>query len=439
MPLNAPDVYVQEQSGLLAPELSGADTVAAFIGYTEKGPLLTPTRIRSLREYEKLFGQAEVTRFGVAVDTRPGETASYTLTSPPRLAYYMYHSVQLYFANGGGECQVISVGSYGDTIDVEQLLAGLDLLETVEVDLLLATDAAQLPAQQYYRFCTAMLAQCNVAKDRFAVIDLQDTDTVSGFRNGIGNSYLDYGAAYTPYLVSTLPFRYNDDSVDIAFDYIAIDGGPLVALADVSEDRHIHNIRKLLDQQTVTLPSGGAVAGIYARVDHQRGVWKSPANIPLKAVVRPKIRYSAEDQTPLNVDAATGKSINVIRTFGNKGTLLWGARTLDGNNDDWRYIATRRLFIRIERDLKQIVSAAITQANNSRTWAKVKTAIESYLDQLWQNGALSGAKASDAYFVQVGRGGAMPEQDLSIKVGVAVFRPAEFITVTFTPGASVAS
>ena len=434
MPLNAPDVYVQEQSGLLAPELSVADTVAAFIGYTEKGPQLTPTRIRSLREYEKLFGQAELTRFDVTVDTLSGGTASYALSSSPRLTYLMYHGIQLYFANGGGECQVVSVGSHSDAIDVDQLLAGLNALKTEEVDLLLSTDAAQLPAQQYYRFCTAMLAQCNAAKDRFAVIDLQDTDTVSDFRNGIGDSSLDYGAAYTPYLISTLPFRYDDSSVNIA-----IDGGAAVTLADISEDRHIHNTRKLLDKQTVTLPPGSAVAGIYARVDHQRGVWKSPANMPLAAVVRPKIKYSDEEQAPLNVDAATGKSINVIRTFGNKGTLLWGARTLDGNNGEWRYIAVRRLFIKIERDLKLIASTAITQANNSRTWAKVKTAIESYLDQLWQNGALSGTKATDAYFVQVGQDKTMTEQDLSIKVGVAVFRPAEFITVTFTPKSLVAS
>ena len=185
--------------------------------------------------------------------------------------------------------------------------------------------------------------------------------------------------------------------------------------------------------------AASAVAGIYAQVDHKRGVWKSPANMPLAAVVKPKTKYSDEEQAPLNVDAATGKSINVIRTFGNKGTLLWGARTLEGNNDDWRYIAVRRLFLRIERDLNQVASTAITQANNSRTWSRVKTAIESYLDQLWQNGALSGTKAADAYIVQVGQDETMTAQDLSIKVGVAVFRPAEFITVTFTPKSLVVS
>ena len=434
MPLTAPDIYIQEQPGLLAPELSGADTIAAFIGYTEKGALLTPTRIRSLREYEKLFGQAELTQFNVTVDTLTRETTSYALSSSPRLTYYMYHGIQLYFANGGGECQVVSVGSHSDAIDVDQLSAGLVLLETEDVDLLLPTDAVQLSAAHYYRFCTALLAQCNATKDRFAVIDLQDTDTESGFRNGIGNSNLDYGAAYTPYLISTSSFRYDDSSVNVT-----IDGGNTATLAEITKDNHIHNIRNLLDKQTVTLPPSNAVAGVYAQVDHQRGVWKSPANIPLEAVTGPKIKYSGEDQASLNVDAVTGKSINVIRTFSDKGTLVWGARTLDGNDDDWRYIATRRLFIKIERDLKQIASAAITQANHSRTWAKVKTAIESYLDQLWQNGALSGTKATDAYFAQVGQDETMTEQDLSIKVGVAVFRPAEFITVTFTPRSSVVS
>ena len=427
MPLNAPDIYIQEQPGLSAPKLSSADTIAAFIGYTEKGPLSIPTRIASLREYEKLFGQAELTGFDVSVDTRSGETASTALSSSPGLTYLMYHSIQLYFANGGGECQVVSVGSHSDTIDIDQLLAGLDLLETEDVDLLLSTDAVQLPSDQYYRYCIALLTQCNAAGDRFAVMDLQEMDAISGFRNGIGDSYLDYGAVYTPHLVSTLPYRYDDNSVKVT-----IDGGAAVTLADISEDIYIQHVRNLIDNQTVTLPPSSAVAGVYAKVDDQRGVWKSPANVPLKAVAGPKIKYSDEDQASLNVDA-TGKSINAIRMFTNTGTLLWGARTLDGNNDKWRYIAARRLFIKIERDLKQITSATITQANISRTWAMVKTAIESYLDQLWRNGALSGTKATDAYFAQIGLGETMTEQDMNIKVGVAVFQPAEFITVTFTP------
>ena len=189
--------------------------------------------------------------------------------------------------------------------------------------------------------------------------------------------------------------------------------------------------RGLLDKQTVTLPPSGAVAGIYAKADHERGVWRSVSDIRLEAVSRPKIKYSNLDQAPMNVDVDTGKSINAIRAFRDKGIVLWGARTLDGNSDKWRYIATRRLFIKIERDLRQITATATGAANMPRTWTRLKTAVASYLDKLWRDGALSGVKASDAtYFVQISTGTDASEPDLNIKVGVAVYRPAEFITVT---------
>lgn len=434
MSLNAPNIYIQEQSRLLTSGISGADTVAAFIGYTEKGPRSEPVRVRSLMEYEKSFGAAEVTRFDVTVNTLSVETASYALSSPPRLSYYLYHGVRMYFANGGGECLIVSVGSYEDTVSYNELLSGLNLLPTEKVDLLLCADAAQLSGSQYYQFCVAMLAQCNAARDRFALMDLQQSDSVSGFRNGIGNGNLDYGAVYTPYLVSTLPYRYDDASVNVT-----IDGRDPVTLAGVTNDSHVHHITALLDKQTVTLPPSGAVAGVCAQLDYRRGTWKSPANIPLQAVLRPEIKYSDASQSPLNVDTATGKSINVIRSFSNRGVLPWGARTLDGNNAAGRYVATRRLLIKIERDLKQLSAAFISEANISRTWAEVKTAVESYLDQLWRRGALSGEKAHEAYSVETGLGETMTAQDvldgrLRISVSVAVFRPAEFITFTFTQG-----
>ena len=427
MHLNAPDTYIQEQTRLWAPELSNSDTTAAFIGYTEKGPLMKPVTVHSLREYEKLFGRAEVTRVDVVIDTLAGDAAGYSISSPFGLTYYMYHCIQLYFANGGGACRVVSVGSHTDAINIDQLLAGLDALETEDVDLLLPADAAQLPAGQYYRFCQAMLTQCNKAGDRFAIIDLQDMDNISDFRNGVGNNYLNYAAVYSPYLASTLRYRYEDNFVNIS-----IDGASAVTLDSLTVDAYIRGVRGLLDKQAVTLPPSGAVAGVYARADHERGVWRSVSDIRLEAVSRPKIKYSNLDQAPMNVDVDTGKSINAIRAFRDKGIVLWGARTLDGNNDKWRYIATRRLFIKIERDLRQITAAAVGTANMSRTRAMLKTVVASYLDELWRDGALTGTKASEAYFVQVSAGTDTTVEDLNINVGVAVHRPAEFITVTFT-------
>ena len=133
----------------------------------------------------------------------------------------------------------------------------------------------------------------------------------------------------------------------------------------------------------------------------------------------------------MNVDPGTGKSINAIRTFRDKGTVVWGARTLDGNSDEWRYITTRRLFLKIERHLQQIAAAATGEANMARSWNRLKTAVASYLDNLWKDGALSGTKATDAYFVRIGPDAEASQTGLNIKVGLAVFRPAEFITVSF--------
>ena len=425
MHLNAPDTYIQEQPGLWAPELSASDTIAAFIGHTEKGPLMQPVLVHSLREYEKLFGQAEVTRFDVVIDSMAAEGPGYSISSPSGLTYYMYHCIQLYFANGGAACRVVSVGSHSDAVNIDQLLAGLDTLETEDVDLLLPVDAVQLPADQYYRFCQAMLAQCNNTGDRFTIIDLRDTDSIADFRNGVGDNYLNYGAAYSPYLVSTLRYRYEDNSVNVS-----IDGASAQTLAGLTIDAYSRGVRGLLDKQTVTLPPGSAVAGIHAKADHARGVWRSVSDIRLKAVSRPKIKYSNFDQAPMNVDSATGKSINAIRAFKDRGIVLWGARTLDGNSEKWRYIASRRLFIKIERNLRQITAASSGTANTSRTRTMLKTIVASYLDELWKDGALSGTKPSEAYFVQVGAD--ETEQDLNINVGAAVYRPAEFITVTFT-------
>ncbi len=426
MHLNAPDTYIVEQTGLRAPELSGSDTVAAFVGYTATGPLMKPVLVRSLREYEKLFGQAEATPYDVVVNTPAGEAASYALSSPPRLVYYMYHSIQLYFANGGAACRVVSVGSHADAINIDQLLAGMELLTEEEVDLLLPSDAVQLPVDQYYRYCQAMLSQCHSVGDRFALIDLHHSDTISNFRSGLGNSFLNYGAAYSPYLQSVLRYRYTDASVSIV-----IDGAAPVTLADMTVDAHIQGVRRLLGNYTVTLPPSAAVAGVHAKADHQRGVWRAVCDIHLQAVAGPVIKYSSLDQAPMNVDTGTGKSINAIRTFRDKGTVVWGARTLDGNSDEWRYITTRRLFLKIERNLKQIAAAATGDANMARSWNRLKTAVASYLDNLWRDGALSGTKASDAYFVRIGPDAEASQTSLNIKVGLAVFRPAEFITVSF--------
>ena len=180
-----------------------------------------------------------------------------------------------------------------------------------------------------------------------------------------------------------------------------------------------------------------AMAGIYARVDRERGVWKAPANVGVMAVLGPVTKITDDDQDRLNVDATAGKSINAIRAFTGKGTLVWGARTLAGNDNEWRYVPVRRLFITIEESARKASAFAVFEPNDQSTWLKVKAMIESYLYGLWEAGALAGAKPESAYFVHVGLGTTMTPQDvlegrMIVEIGVAAVRPAEFIILRFS-------
>ena len=213
--------------------------------------------------------------------------------------------------------------------------------------------------------------------------------------------------------------------------------GTLETNADYNPVRY-RAVKDLLDRQRVTLPPSSAVAGAIVTMDNDRGVWKAPANISLNAVTSPSVvRLDNDTQAILNVDAAAGKSINAIRTFNGKGTLVWGARTLAGNSNEWRYIPVRRLFIQMESDIKRATSYAVFEPNNAITWTKLRTQVESYLTKLWQDGGLAGATAAEAFFVRAGLGETMDEQDilegrLNITVGAAAVRPAEYVVFTFT-------
>lgn len=192
-----------------------------------------------------------------------------------------------------------------------------------------------------------------------------------------------------------------------------------------------------LGREAAILPPSGAVAGIYAYMDNSRGVWKAPANTSLSSVVEPVVKLDARDQENLNVDVDAGKSINAIRAFAGKGTLVWGARTLAGNDNEWRYISVRRFYNMAEESIKKSTYWAIFEPNDANTWVRVRSMIENYLTQQWRDGALAGAKPDEAFFVKVGLGVTMTPQDvlegrMFVEIGMAVVRPAEFIILKFS-------
>ncbi|HVU55785.1 MAG TPA: phage tail sheath C-terminal domain-containing protein [Puia sp.] len=190
-------------------------------------------------------------------------------------------------------------------------------------------------------------------------------------------------------------------------------------------------------QDLMVLPPSAAVAGVYASVDSNRGVWKAPANTSLASVSAPYVLLNAMDQESLNVDDNAGKSINAIRAFTGKGTLVWGSRTLAGNDNEWRYVPVRRYFNYAEESIKNATVPFVFEPNDINTWVRVKAMIENFLTLEWRRGALAGAKASDAFYVKVGLGETMTAQDIlegrmNVEIGLAVVRPAEFIILRFS-------
>src|SRR6266446_657063 len=198
-----------------------------------------------------------------------------------------------------------------------------------------------------------------------------------------------------------------------------------------------NQIKAAMNQQRVVLPPSAAVPGIYSQVDRERGVWKAPANVSVAAVIGPVTKITHADQEDLNIDPTAGKSINAIREFTGKGTLVWGARTLAGNDNEWRYVSVRRLFNMIEESAQKATSWAVFEPNDANTWVKVRGMIENYLTQKWREGALAGATTKEAFFVRCGLGVTMDAQDIlegrmNVQIGMAVVRPAEFIILKFS-------
>ena len=133
----------------------------------------------------------------------------------------------------------------------------------------------------------------------------------------------------------------------------------------------------------------------------------------------------------------TGKSVNAIRSFTGRGTLVWGARTNDGNSMDWRYINVKRLFISMETDISKALEAYVFKANVHNTWVEVKTMIDSYLFGLYQDGAFAGTTPETSYQVSIGVGETMTDEDvlngyMRASIQVAPVRPADFIELTFS-------
>ena len=278
---------------------------------------------------------------------------------------------------------------------------------------------------------------CSSDLDDVVVGPADATKKVTTANRDAWTGNLKYGAAYYPFVRTTLNYF-----VDEGESNVDVTVAPSPTAADLSTFRTtnttVYNaVKAALKDYFLVLPPSGPVAGVYAATDTNRGVWKAPANVGLANVLEPVVKLTNALQDDLNVDATTGKSINALRAFAGKGTLVWGARTLAGNDNEWRYISVRRFFNMVEESVKKSTYWAVFEPNDANTWVKVRGMIENYLTQKWREGALAGATTKEAFFVRCGLGTTMSAQDvlegrMIVEIGMAVVRPAEFIILRFS-------
>lgn len=418
------------------------------------------------------------------------EETYYSIVPDPNTVYYLYNSIRLFYDNGGGDAYIVSVGTYGSpsgagitpgdqiinsNVLLNDLTNGLALLKNEqEPTLYICPEATLLSIKNNGTLMQEMLLQAENMQTAVCVFDIIGgrhpdpilyTNDIETFRNNTGANGLSYGTAYYPFVETTIM-----QSSDI--DYTNLFGGnvkqlqPLLSPSsnpNTTVDTILSNIETpqgtpltvneyntaLMQASTIyktiinhvlsdanMLPPSAGMAGVITRTDNEVGPWQAPANTSIVDVASLPIKLSESQQAGLNVDAISGKSINAIRFFNGIGILVWGARTLDGNSQDWRYLSVRRTMTYIEQSSKLAAQAYVFEPNTKNTWESVKAMISNFLTSIWKEGGLQGASASDAFAVECGLGSTMTSDDIlngfmNVTIKVAIVRPAEFIVITF--------
>lgn len=512
--IQTPGVYINEVNAFPNSVVPVATAVPAFIGYTPQASYMGKTytnvaqKVSSFADFQAIYcfpdppppaapaKQYSPQYYLVAQKDQPVkgdyiliDGIYYSIVPDPNTVYYLYNSVRLFYENGGGDAYIVSIGSYGaasgtpinpgdqivnPNVQLSDLMNGLALLKNEqEPTMYICPEATLLSVENNGTLMQEMLLQCTNMQTAICIFDIIGgrnpdpilyTNDIATFRNNTGNTGLNYGTAYYPFVGTSI--IQNQE-----IDYTNLFGGDITKLAPLlnttaapnsSVAAIIANIQNPSSALTETqnnnalliasptysliikhvladvniLPPSGGMAGVMTTVDNSEGVWQAPANTSIVGVSSLPINLSETQQASLNVDAVSGKSINAIRSFNGLGILVWGARTLDGNSQDWRYLPVRRTMTFIEQSCKLAARAYVFQPNDKNTWEAVKSMISSFLTSVWKEGGLQGASASDAFSVACGLGTTMTSDDIlngfmNVTVKVAVVRPAEFIVISF--------
>lgn len=540
--MKTPGVFIGEENAFPNSVVEAATAIPAFIGITEKaqnGPDSLngkPWKITSMAEFQQYFGGAPSPMFTLSVSEKLKEEEEekekkkillsipstdgkkYLNVSDTDNPFTLYYNMVLFFANGGGTCYIVSVGTYAENKQVskEKVAQALATLEKEqEITLVVVPEAASTPDCKDIQ--GQMLAHCGKMMNRFAILDVQQkakpneamSDQINKFRTNVGENFLSYGAAYYPWLNTSVLsdkdidgtiLTWADDTIPDLTPFFAPDSkfpqyfketfeeiypnsktkatGAAERATDAEQEtaeateateenktkktpaevkkytadeivamkNNLHNallqnlpgyqyIVNLVKDELNILPPSAAMAGLYTMVDNTRGVWKAPAKVSVNYVNSPAENIDNAQQEDLNMPM-NGKAVNAIRMFPGEGIKVWGARTLDGNSLDWRYVNVRRTMMFLEESVKNAAKAYMSEPNVAATWMNVKSKIDNFLRSVWKRGGLAGAAPEEAYEIHVGLDDTMTANDIldgimRVTVLVAITRPADFIEITF--------
>ncbi|MFJ9587714.1 phage tail sheath family protein [Streptomyces acidicola] len=182
-----------------------------------------------------------------------------------------------------------------------------------------------------------------------------------------------------------------------------------------------------------SFPPSGAVAGVIARTDSERGVWKAPAGTEAQLA---GVHSLTVDLTDRETGLLNPLGVNCLRTFPLNGPLVWGSRTLEGSDaldSEWKYVPVRRLALHVEESLQRGLQWVVFEPNNESLWQQIRLSASSYLHTLFRQGAFKGSTPREAYFVKCDSETTTDEDIangiVNVLVGIAPVRPAEFVIV----------
>jgi len=362
----SPGVYVEEvDRGSKPLEMVGTSTVG-FIGESSVGPVNEAVFVTNWSQFTKNFG-----------DFQHSE--------------YLAHAVYGFFNNGGSRCYILNVGSAweGKYASKAALYIGEDNGPGTRTGLKAFEDVEDInmvvaPGQTDPAIQDAVLSHCENMRYRFAILDSPEVIEKGGVDKLPKPRDSKYGAYYFPWLEVYDPYKGN-----------------------------------------VFQPPSGYMAGVYARVDAERGVHKAPANELVRGALGLKYNITKGEQDILNP-----KGINCIRAFSNRGIRVWGARTVS-SDASWRYINVRRLFNMVEQSIEIGTQWAVFEPNDQRLWKRITRDLTAFLMRLWRQGALFGATPEQAFYVKCDAETNPPEVidagQLICEIGMCPVKPAEFV------------